>query len=470
MAAMKKRYLETGGKRMKVKSKSVISELWKQRIGYGVSDFACNLIWQMISLYLLFFYTDVMELNAGAVSLMFVVTRFIDAGTDLLIGYCIDHTHTRWGKSRPYFLFGAVPFAVFATLAFSVPNISPGGKLIYAYITYIGLSFMYTVVNIPMASILPSLTANADERTNLSTARKFFAFLGSTVVSACSLGMIQFFGRGNEAAGYRTVMIIFGIIGCLMFFFTFATVKERVTEARSEKVTLKQTLQSLSQNQPWKIFALNILFMWTGFFLQSSALIYYFTYYVGNAAMAATVATIMSIVPMAVNFLVPALSRRLGKRNLFVVSAALQFAGLAVLWMGGTNGTLIVAGALIMAAGYGMKESIYFSIQADPVDYGEWKTGVNTAGTLSSINGFLGKCAQAIAGGLAGFLLAQSGYQARAAVQTASALSAIKAMYIYIPLILLVCSIITMMCYHLDKDYPVIKEELDRRNAVQGEA
>ena len=125
-------------------------EIWRQRIGYGSADFACNLIWQMISLYLLYFYTDVMDLNEVSIALMFVVCRVIDAGTDLLIGYCIDKTHTKGGKSRPYFLFGAAPFAIFAVLAFSVPDISPAGKLVYAYVTYIGLSFMYTVVNIPM--------------------------------------------------------------------------------------------------------------------------------------------------------------------------------------------------------------------------------------------------------------------------------------------------------------------------------
>ncbi|HBH3128530.1 TPA: MFS transporter, partial [Clostridioides difficile] len=112
--------------------------VWRQRIGYGSSDLACNLIWQMISLYLLYFYTDVMGLSAVAISFMFVVTRVIDGVTDLLVGYCIDKTNTRWGKSRPYFLFGAVPFALFAVLAFSVPKISSNGKLIYAYVTYIG--------------------------------------------------------------------------------------------------------------------------------------------------------------------------------------------------------------------------------------------------------------------------------------------------------------------------------------------
>ena len=207
--------------------------LWKQRIGYGVSDFACNLIWQMISLYLLYFYTDIMNLSPLAIGTMFLITRFIDGITDLLVGYWIDKTNTRWGKSRPFFLFGAVPFALFAVLAFSVPNISLTGKLIYAYITYIGLSFAYTIVNIPMASILPSLTSDPQERTALSTSRKFFAFLGATIVGATSLKLIQFFGKENEALGFRIVMIIFGLIGCIMFFVTFANVTKNLQKRKS---------------------------------------------------------------------------------------------------------------------------------------------------------------------------------------------------------------------------------------------
>ena len=128
-----------------------------------MGDFACNLIWQVISLYLLYFYTDVMKLNAAAIATMFVICRVIDGITDVLVGFAIDKTRTRWGKSRPWFLFGAVPFALSAFLAFSVPNISPGGKLAYAYATYIFLSFMYTVVNIPLASILPALTDDMNE-------------------------------------------------------------------------------------------------------------------------------------------------------------------------------------------------------------------------------------------------------------------------------------------------------------------
>lgn len=442
--------------------------LYKQRFGYGMGDFACNLIWQVISLYLLYFYTDVMGLSPAAIAAMFIVCRILDAITDVLVGFAIDKTKSKWGKSRPWFLFGALPFALAAFLAFSVPDISPQGKLIYAYVTYIFLSFMYTVVNIPLASILPAMTDDVNERTVLATWRKFFAFLGSTIVSATALTMVQVVGKGNEALGFRIVMGIFGIIGCLCFFLTFALVRENNLPKEEKKATLKATASSLAQNTPWKLFALNILFMWTGYFLQSSALIYYYKYYIGSTALSSLVATLMTMIPMAANLTVPFLAKRLGKRNLYSSAAAVQLLGLLVILFADKNTTIILAGAVISACGYGIKESIYFSMQADPVDYGEWKTGIQAAGTLSSINGFLGKVAQAIAGGVSGLLLAWGSYSDGAAVQTANALFAIKSMYLYIPIILLICSIATMSFYKLDNQFSEIQKELAARKIEKG--
>lgn len=405
-----------------------------------------------------------MALSAAAVSLMFVFTRFIDGLTDLLVGYLIDHTNTRWGKSRPYFLFGAVPFALFAFLCFNVPPFSANGKLVYAYITYLGLSFSYTLVNVPMASILPSLTDDAQERTALSTTRKFFAFLGATIVSSSALGLVALLGKGDEVLGFKMVMAIFGVIGCLLFFFTFVSVREIPTTTNNE-VSLRQVFYSLKENRPWLIFAVNILFMWTGFFLQSSALVYYFVSVVKDKALSVTVATIMSIVPMFANFLVPFLANRLGKRNLYVLAAGVQLTGLVVIWIAGLHTSWILVGAVISACGYGVKESIYFSMQADPVDYGEWKTGINVSGSLSAINGFLGKVAQAISGGVAGALLAWGMYQPQVKAQSNQAILAIKVMYLYLPMLLIVCSIITMFFYDLDKQYPKIQAELATKKA-----
>lgn len=434
--------------------------LYRQRFGYGLGDLACNLIWQMISLYLLYFYTDIMQLNAADIAGMFVVCRIIDAITDVLVGFAIDKTNTRWGKSRPWFLFGAVPFALSALLAFSVPDISPNGKLTYAYITYIFLSFMYTVVNIPLASILPTLTDDMNERTVLATWRKFLAFLGSTIVSATALSLVQMIGHGNEVLGFRTVMGIFGIVGCICFVLTFALVRENNLYP-STSVSLSETLRSAVHNTPWKIFALNILFMWTGYFIQSSALVFYYKYYIGSTRLATLVATIMTMVPMLANLTVPFLAEKFGKRNLYSISAAIQLAGLFVIAISNKNASSIIIGAIISAAGYGCKESIYFSMQADPVDYGEWKTGIQAAGTLSAVNGFLGKVAQAAAGGLSGLLLAWGNYDSTVVHQTAQALTAIKAMYLYIPALFLVCSIIIMSFYKLDKQFPQIQRDLE---------
>lgn len=441
--------------------------LYKQRFGYGMGDFACNLIWQVISLYLLYFYTDIMGLTPASIAAMFIVCRIIDAITDVLVGFAIDKTKSKWGKSRPWFLFGAVPFALSAFLAFSVPDIAPGGKLIYAYVTYIFLSFMYTVVNIPLASILPALTSDVNERTVLATWRKFLAFLGSTIVSATALTLVHLVGKGNEALGFRIVMGIFGLVGCLCFFLTFALVRENNLQESEKKATLKETAISLAQNTPWKLFALNILFMWTGYFIQSSALIYYYKYYIGNTTLASLVATIMTMIPMVANLTVPFLAKRFGKRNLYSGSAAVQLAGLIVILIADVNTGLIITGAVISACGYGIKESIYFSMQADPVDYGEWKTGIQAAGTLSSVNGFLGKVAQAVAGGVSGLLLAWGAYSETAAVQTANALFAIKAMYLYIPMILLVLSIITMSFYKLDRQFADIQKDLAQRRSAE---
>nr|WP_244096176.1 MFS transporter [Blautia glucerasea] len=419
----------------------------------------------MISLYLLYFYTNVMHLNAGAVSIMFLVTKFIDGVSDLIVGYLIDKTNTRWGKSRPWILFGAVPFGVTAVLAFSVPDIGQTGMLIYAYVTYILLSTSYTIVNIPMASILPALSENPHERTVLASCRTFFSSVGSTVVSAFALTLVDKFGNGNEALGFRIVMIIFGVIGCLVFFFCFFNTKERVM-VQAEKVSLKANISCLLHNGPWKLFALNIVWFFGGYVIQASAVIYYFTYVVQNVAMVQIVATITTLVPIVTNLLAPFFVKLTSKRNLMIGGSAVHAGGLLIIFFGSTNVPVLIGGAVIAAAGYGLKGSMHFAMQPDPVDYGEWKSGVNTAGTLSAVNGFIGKVGMAIASSIGAALLQFGGFDAVLSVQSATAQSYITTMYIWVPIVMNIATIITMMFYNLDKIYPQIIKELDERRAA----
>lgn len=167
---------------------------WRQRIGFGISDYACNLAYLLANTYLLFYYTNCAGLAAGAVGFMFVVTKFIDAFTDYMVGAMIDRTDTKMGRYRPWMLYGAPVLAVGMVLLFSVPTgWSAGAKLAWAYVTYVIFSFGYTLVNIPMAPIVSSLSPSATERTKISTTRTVFSNLGSLTSSLFVLPMVYFF-------------------------------------------------------------------------------------------------------------------------------------------------------------------------------------------------------------------------------------------------------------------------------------
>lgn len=438
---------------------------WKQRIGYGVADTACNLVWQMLTLYIMFFYTDVMGLPATQVGIMFLVTRLVDGVADVLMGILIDNTNTKWGKSRPYFLWGAIPFGIISVLTFYVPDLGPTGKLIWAYATYMGLSLMYTVVNIPLASILPSLTSDAHERTVLATTRMVFSFLGATIISSVALPMVDHLGGGDKAHGYFLTMAIWATVATLLFLFTFKNVEERVL-VQQDKIGIATAFKALKGNTPWFVFALNIVVMWGAVFFQGGALIYYITYNLGKPELVSVIAGIGAFVPMIGTLSTPFFSKRMKKINVFMIASTVVLAGTAIMLLVGASTTGLVAGAIILGLGMGLRTSIYFSMQADPIDYGEWKSGVNAAGLLSAVNGFIGKIAFAGAGAAAGYLLSAGGYVPDHQ-QTPEALEAIKMCYFIIPMGLIVLSMIIMKTmYKLDYVFPQIRAELDQRNAA----
>ena len=440
--------------------------LWKQRIGYGVADTACNLVWQMITLYLMFFYTDVMGLSPVSVGVMFLVTRVVDGVTDVLMGILIDNTKSKYGKSRPYFLWGAIPFGVIAILTFYVPDLGPQGKLIWAYATYMGLSLMYTVVNIPLASILPSLTSDAHERTVLATTRMVFSFLGATIISSVAMPMVDQLGDGDKAHGYFVTMSIWAVVGTLLFLFTIKNVEEKVL-VKQEKMGIVTAFKALKGNTPWFVFALNIVVMWGAVFFQGGALIYYITYNLGKPELVGLIAGIGAFVPMIGTLSTPFFSKRMKKINVFMIASTIVLAGTVMMLLVGASTPGLIAGAIILGLGMGLRTSIYFSMQADPIDFGEWKSGVNAAGLLSAVNGFIGKIAFAVAGAAAGYLLSAGGYVPDQQ-QTPEALEAIKMCYFIIPIGLIMLSMLIMKTmYKLDYIFPQIRAELDARNATK---
>ena len=272
--------------------------------------------------------------------------------------------------------------------------------------------------------------------------------------------MVGMLVKVDQAQWFRYPTVIFGVLAAFFLLVSFRNVEEKIT-LTGERMTLKRAWISLRANRPWWIFASNIFLMWGAFFFQTGALVYFFHYYVGNTELTAVIAGISTFVPLLGTLTIPLLARRMKKRHVYLVASAVNLLGMGMMMLSGTYALGLIVGAVILSLGAGQRTAIYFSMQADPVDYGVWKTGINTAGILTSINGFLGKVAMAGAGAITGALLSSGGYIANQA-QSDSALLAIKACYLYIPALLILASMLWMgRFYRLDDHYEQIRADLD---------
>lgn len=440
--------------------------IWRQRIGYGISDYACNLAYLMVNTYLLIFYTDVVGLNAAAVGTMFVGTKLFDAFTDYLVGACVDRTHTKLGRNRPYMLFGAPVLAAGMILLFKVPDFGLTGKMIYATLTYMLFSFGYTLVNIPMGSILPTLTADPAERTKLATSRSIFSTLGSLTSASMALFLIAKLGNGNDAEGYFRTNIVFGIMVIVIMVICVACVREinPPLEAK-EKSNILHDLKYVVNNKPYMLMLGLTFFLFVGYLGMFATLAYYFTYVVGNVNYTSTALTILTLVPIISMVITPALNTKLSKRDIQNLGAVIQIIGCAVLFFAYGSVPMIMAGIVISAFGTGFRQCLFFSMLADTVDYGEWKNGKNLAGTQQAISGFVNKLASATATAVVGYVLTWGGYDGTAKVQSESAVTAIRVATCIIPMVCLVGCIAVMLFYNLDKIHPQIIKEINERRS-----
>jgi len=242
----------------------------------------CHLFWQTIMVYLLFFYTDVFGLTAAAAGIMFFVSRILDAFFDVVIGMAADRTKSRWGKFRPYILWGAVPLAISAVLAFTTPSFGESGKLIYAYITFIAFMFLYSTVNIPYTALLGVISGDPVDRTSAASFKFIGAYIAGFIVSATALPFAKYFGGGNQGQGWQMTMIIFAITAIIFFMITFLSTRERIQPIAKERTSIKNDLKDLSKNTPWiLLFIMTILFI-LFVCIRLSVTPHYFKYYVGE--------------------------------------------------------------------------------------------------------------------------------------------------------------------------------------------
>ena len=316
---------------------------WGKRIGYGIGDLGCNLVFSTMASYLMVFYTDVFGITAAAAGTMMLVTKFIDAMTDTGMGLIVDRTDTKWGQGRPYFLFGAVPFAIFTFLTFYIPDLGSSGKLVWAYVTYCLLCTAYTVVNIPLNTIVPRLTSDVHERDILVSTRMVCAMAGTAIVMSITSPMVEFFGKGNEAKGYLVTMTIYGIAAMLIFFITFASTEEVVPPSVTQKhSSIIEDFKGLT-GQAWVLFLLN-LFYFSLYVVRSTTVIYYFKYNLNRSDWLSLVGILGILSGLPMLLLLPALEKKFSKKNLMFFSIALYIAGDLLIFAGRDSAFCLLAG------------------------------------------------------------------------------------------------------------------------------
>ncbi|MBK6963319.1 MAG: MFS transporter [Bacteroidales bacterium] len=437
----------------------------KEKIGYGFGDMASSMFWKIFGMYLLFFYTDVFGLPAAAVGTMFLITRIWDTLFDPVVGVMGDRTRSKWGKFRPYLLWFALPFGIIGTLMFITPSFGTTGKLVYAYLTYSLMMMVYSLINVPYASLLGVMSADVKERNILSSFRMVFAFIGSFVALILIEPLVSFFtaSTGSLQTGWTLGVMVIAILCVLFFMGCFALTKERVKPITDRNDSLKDDVKDLFKNRPWWILLGAGIAALIFNSIRDGAAVYYFKYYVQDAGFvelpflsaSLTLTTLYLVLGQAFNIVgiivVTPLSNKYGKKITYLGAMALAtvFSIIFFFLHSESIGLILILQCLIsMCAG-----SIFpllWSMYADIADYSEWKTGRRATGLIFSSSSMSQKFGWTLGGALTGWLLGYYGFQANM-VQSMDVQTGIRLMLSIFPAVGTVLSVIFIAMYPLNE-------------------
>lgn len=410
-----------------------------EKIAYGGGDLASNLILVLTSTFVTFFYTDALGLNAGIIGTIMLFSRVFDGVSDMLMGFVMDQVKSKRGKARCWLYWLAIPIALATVLVFLVPNIGDTGKYIFVIITYnLVTTFLYTMINIPYGALTSLMTRDQNQRTVINIFRMFMAQVGSLIINAFTLPLINAVGGSTEQKSWIIVSVMYGILAAALFFICYAKTEERVTisSEQEEKISFGESFKLIMKNNYWLLIVGVWVFTALSMGIGMSVGTYYAKYVLGNENLAGFLTSIALIPTLVCMPFVAPLSQKYGKRNVVkgVGSAAL-------------TGTL-------------------FAMVADTIEYGQWKTGKRVEGMLYSSTTFGAQIGAGVGMAVSMGILGAAGYVGTAAVQTESAMSAITGLYLYAPIPFMIALPILYYFYKLDKIYPQVMEDLEKRENV----
>lgn len=451
-----------------------------EKVGYSLGDLAANLVFQTLMTYLAYFYTDIYGLKANHASAIILAVGLVAAfGFNPLIGAIADRTISRWGKFRPWILFTAVPLGVAALLAFSTPDFSYKGKLIYAAVTYTLLLLLYAANNLPYSALSGVITGDMKERNSMSAYRFVAVMFAQFFVQVLMLPIIEAVGGGSKAAGVEKVMTWLAVIGTVMLLITFLTTRERIVPKPEQKSSLKEDLSDLFKNKPWVIMLLLTTLVFITLAMKGGSYVYYFKNYVDKESLARFITPILNGLsgigidffgkdPVSAGFglfnaggiifmivgitLSKRLADKYGKRDVFGIALFISTLFILLFIFFPTQSVrLMFASQILHGFFYGITIPLLWAMIADVADYSEWKNNRRATAIIFSAMMVGLKGGLSIGSALLAWILDLFNYLPNSTDQTASAIRGTKLLVSVFPAIPFLIGVALLFFYEINK-------------------
>lgn len=438
-------------------------------IFYSFGDLASQFVWTFIGSYLTVFYTDIVGLAPAAAAAIMMIARVWDAVNDPMMGAIAERTRSKFGRFRPYILFGSPLLAIFSVLCFTHPFAgSSKAGVIYAAVTYIITGMLYTLVNIPYGALAAVMTEDAEQRNKINASRNVGMNVGILIVNGITANVMLFFsGKGAEVAngnGYFMTALVYAIISIPCFLAVFFTSKEQVVpEVTKEKFSLKTTITGLVTNKNLMILLVIMILQMVAWMGRIGVVIYYIMYCLGSFTLIPVIMLAPSVCGIVSSLMVPKVMSKFGKRMTLQIAVTCQ--GIALLAMYFTpfdNLTLIIIESGLVGF-FNVSFPCSLSLLGDAIDYNEYKTGMRNDGIAYATYGLAQKLGNAIGASVGVLLLASFGYVANAQ-QTPETLHGINIVVNLIPAIIFFLTAIFAFTWRLkDSEADEVRAKLHER-------
>lgn len=438
-----------------------------EKLSYSMGEVATCAMFALFTTLLVFFYTDVVGVSPATVGLIIAISQVFNGVSDIAAGFIVDRTRSKHGRVRVWLLRMAVPYTVASILLMTVPQVGAFAQAIYIFFTYnLMLTVVYTMTQLPYATLVTYLTRNQDERANTNIIRMTISPVANMAMTLGFLPLVDLLGGGQQA--WIKATAIYGIACSLLLLWCFFFTKERVQvvdDAKGEKLPLKTAIAVLFKN---KYFILAFLFFFALAFYQTVAgtmLTYYCKNFLGTENLMGVINFACQIMMIVSTPVIGLLIHRMSKRNWCIFGAICIIAGALVVPFGPHSVPVVFGGTLLRGVGLACEYAMMYTMVADVVEYGHWKTGMRTPSAIQSAVTSGQKFGQGICSAAIGAIMSWAGYNgvAAASEQTELALDTVYNLFVYGMVGTAVFVIVILLFYHLDKEYPKVIQELLER-------